>query len=233
MNVESVNVESVNVESVNVESVNVESVNVESVNVESVNVESVNVESVNVESVSVEGRKRHIVPPEALIVAGPNGAGKSTFAQEYLAEHDLPFLSADAVAEQLRPDDPTAARIRAGRVFLERLAETIRSGRSFVVETTLAGRGFLQTMRQLQAEGYDITIVFLFVDSPQTSIRRVEERVRKGGHHVPNEAVRRRYYRSMSNFWNEYRRLAGAGTSTTMAPKVRGASPAEQASATP
>ena len=60
----------------------------------------------------------------------------------------------------------------------------------------------------MREASYAVSIVFLFVDTPETSIRRVEERVRKGGHHVPNEAVRRRYHRSIRNFWREYRLLA-------------------------
>ncbi len=47
------------------------------------------------------------MPKEALIVAGPNGAGKTTFAEEYVAVYPRAFLSADAIAQRLSPEEPT------------------------------------------------------------------------------------------------------------------------------
>ena len=76
---------------------------------------------------------------EALIVAGPNGVGKTTFAEEYVATYPRPFLSADAIAQRLSPEEPAQARVRAGRAFFAELDGFIRSGESFVVESTLAG----------------------------------------------------------------------------------------------
>jgi len=145
---------------------------------------------------------------EALIVGGPNGAGKSTFAEAYVAERDLPFLSADAIARRLNPARPAQAKIGAARRFLRELDAHIGRGDDLVVESTLSGRGPRRWLRQMREASYAVSIVFLFVDTPETSIRRVEERVRKGGHHVPNEAVRRRYHRSIRNFWRKYRLLA-------------------------
>ncbi|NBC16157.1 MAG: AAA family ATPase [Bacteroidetes bacterium] len=145
------------------------------------------------------------MPREALIVAGPNGAGKTTFARAYVAEQPRPFLSADAIAAQLRPDDPTAARVDAGRVFFTELNTHIHSGESFVVESTLAGRGVQRIIARLHQAGYTVTIAFLFLASPAACIARVRERVRKGGHDVPVEDIVRRYYRSKRNFWRVYR----------------------------
>ncbi|HMB92204.1 MAG TPA: AAA family ATPase [Rhodothermales bacterium] len=76
--------------------------------------------------------------PEILIVAGPNGAGKTTFSQEFVAEQQRPFLSADAIAARLNPADPTQARLQAGRTFFAAL-DAHRQDTSFVVESTLAG----------------------------------------------------------------------------------------------
>lgn len=148
------------------------------------------------------------VPSEALIVAGPNGAGKTTFARAYVAEQPRPFLSADAIAAQLRPDDPTAARVDAGRAFLRELNAHIAQRKSFVVETTLAGRGYTRVLDQLRRAGYVVNIMFLFLASPEACVRRVQERVRKGGHDVPEPDVIRRYYRSKRNFWRVYRHTA-------------------------
>ncbi len=143
--------------------------------------------------------------PRAVIVAGPNGAGKTTFALEYLRADPLPFLSADAIAADLAPHDPAQARIKAGKVFLRRLSAHVHAGTPFAVETTLAGLGFERLLDRMRRAGYDITLVFLFLDTPATCVARVRERVAKGGHHVPEADVVRRYYRSKRNFWNVYR----------------------------
>jgi len=51
-------------------------------------------------------------------------------------------------------------------------------------------------------------MAYLYLDSVDTCISRIEERVRKGGHDVPISDVRRRFGRSIRNFWNVYRELA-------------------------
>ncbi|MEM1128072.1 MAG: AAA family ATPase [Bacteroidota bacterium] len=145
------------------------------------------------------------MPPEAIIIAGPNGAGKSTLAYEYLALHGFVYLSADLIAAEINPDQPAAARIEAGKRFLERLSRLIGERQSLIVETTLAGRGFLRFAEQLQRAGYSTRIAFVFLDTPELCIRRVRERVQKGGHAVPEADIVRRFYRSQCNFWRLYR----------------------------
>ena len=49
---------------------------------------------------------------------------------------------------------------------------------------------------------------FLWVKSADVALSRVWERVLKGGHDVPEAVVRRRFGRSIRNFFAEYRRLA-------------------------
>lgn len=43
---------------------------------------------------------------------------------------------------------------------------------------------------------------------PQVCIERIKERVKKGGHHVADKDVIRRFYRSKENFWNIYKNKA-------------------------
>ena len=75
------------------------------------------------------------------------------------------------------------------------------------MEVTLAGKGFARTISQLKRAGYTVTIVFIFLKSPETSVARIRNRVEAGGHHVPTEDVVRRFYRSKHNFWHTYRNL--------------------------
>lgn len=143
--------------------------------------------------------------PTVLIVGGPNGAGKTTLAEPYAKQKDRPYLAADQIAKELNPDDPYAARIKAGRKFLRRLDAFIEAGTSFVVESTLAGRGLARYVDRMKEVGYTTRIAFVFLDSADLCVRRVRERVRKGGHYVPEADVRRRYTRSKKNFWTLYR----------------------------
>ena len=143
-----------------------------------------------------------------LVVAGPNGAGKSTFAEEFLRQHPMPFLSADLIAAELSPENPTSQRIEAGREFLVRVYRQLELQFDFLVETTLAGRSFRQIVERAKSAGFNTTIIFVYHDSADTCVARVQERVRKGGHDVPENDIRRRFPRSFANFWTIYREIA-------------------------
>ena len=146
----------------------------------------------------------------AMVIAGPNGSGKTTFVSEYLRDSEVSvYISADAIAERLvsSPEEMDSVKIQAGRLFIREIQGLIQSGTDFIVEVTLAGKGFVRTISQLKDAGYTVTIVFIFLKSPETSVARVRNRVSGGGHHVPTEDVVRRFYRSKYNFWHTYRNL--------------------------
>ncbi len=145
---------------------------------------------------------------ELLVVAGPNGSGKTTFALEYAAQAGVAYLGADAIAEEIAPGNALSARFQAGRLFFKSVNDRLRGNESFVVETTLSGVGFRQTINKARGSRFTISIVYLYLDSADTCISRIEERVRKGGHHVPDADVRRRFGRSIRNFWHIYRMMA-------------------------
>ena len=143
----------------------------------------------------------------ALVIAGPNGAGKTTFVSEYLPVSGAEYVSADAIAATLvsTPNEFDRIRIRAGRLFLERVQYFIQEEKSLIIEVTLAGRGFRRIIHQLKNSGYTVTIVVLFLKSPDVCIARVRNRVMAGGHDVPEEDIIRRFYRSKRNFWGFYK----------------------------
>jgi len=147
---------------------------------------------------------------DVYIIAGPNGAGKTTFARKFLPKYAdcRNFINADLIAQGLAPFSPEAAGIRAGRLMISEIKLLAKRGVSFGFETTLAGRSYLKLIRDLKEKGYNIHIFFLWVANVEVALSRIQERVLKGGHDVPETEVRRRYSRSIGNFFQAYRELA-------------------------
>jgi predicted ABC-type ATPase len=132
----------------------------------------------------------------------------TTFAQEYVGEHGYTYVSADVIAESMDPHSIEDVRIGAGRAFLDRVAAQFGTAQSFVVETTLSGLTFERRIGDARDAGYEVSIVFIFVGSPEACVARIQERVSKGGHSVAKADVIRRFPRSIRNFWHMYRPLA-------------------------
>jgi predicted ABC-type ATPase len=145
--------------------------------------------------------------PNVFIVAGPNGAGKSTFARLFLPDYAdcKEFVNADLIAAGLSPFNPESLAIEAGRLMLDRIETLARSRVDFGFETTLAGRGYVPLISRLKSEGYRVNLFFLWLSGPDLALTRVRDRVRTGGHHIPDEVVRRRYKRGLANFFRLYR----------------------------
>jgi predicted ABC-type ATPase len=146
---------------------------------------------------------------EMLIVAGANGSGKTTFAKSLLEELPYVFLNADEIEKELTSNSASkVSKIKAGRIFFERLKELTLSGQSFILESTLSGNYLEKAIVEVKAAGYTVSLLYIFLESPQICIERIKVRVSKGGHYVPDEDVVRRYYRSKRNLWHVYRKLA-------------------------
>ena len=130
-----------------------------------------------------------------IIIAGPNGAGKTTFAREFLPqEAGCPvFVNADLIAAGLSPFAPERAAIQAGRLMLEAIAQHVAMRESFAFETTLSGRGYVRQTPQWQQLGYHVKLFFLSLPSADLAVQRVAERVRQGGHDIPEATIRRRF----------------------------------------
>ena len=141
-----------------------------------------------------------------IIIAGPNGAGKTTFARELLPNEadTLTFINADLIARGLDPFQPERAAFRAGRMMLDMIDACVQRGENFAFETTLSGRGYARMIPRWQERGYWVKLYYLPLPSPETAIERVRQRVAMGGHHVPDDIIRRRYHASWHNFESIY-----------------------------
>jgi predicted ABC-type ATPase len=143
-----------------------------------------------------------------IIIAGPNGAGKTTFARSFLpAEAGCPrFINADLIAAGLAPFAPETAAIKAGKLMLEEIRQSALRGENFAFETTLSGLGYLRHIAQWQKSGYRVSLFFLTLPDAETAIARVADRVRQGGHNIPEPVIRRRFAAGWDNFQRHYQR---------------------------
>lgn len=144
--------------------------------------------------------------PQIILIAGPNGAGKSTLAPLLLRDKLklTEYVNADTIALGLSAFAPERVAIEAGRVMLKRLHDLAAQRKSFAFETTLATRSYAKWLQGLMTQGYEVHLIYLWLRSPEIAIARVEERVRAGGHDVPEETIRRRYKRGVENFFALY-----------------------------
>lgn len=137
--------------------------------------------------------------PTLTIIAGPNGSGKSTFTRTIHADLQAPIIDPDAIAREIDPVAPEQAAVAAGREALRRQAAYIEQGTSFIIETTLAGNSVLRQIEHARQRGFEVHLVFIAINHAETNIKRVANRVARGGHNGPDEDVRRRYTCGMEN----------------------------------
>lgn len=148
--------------------------------------------------------------PIVVVLGGPNGAGKSTAAPRLLkgALGVVEFLNADMIARGLSPFDPEGAALAASEVMLQRMDSLASASVSFGLESTLAARSLAPRLRELVNRAYEFHLVFLYLRSADLAVARVADRVRLGGHNIPETTIRRRYRAGLKNFFDLYRPIA-------------------------
>jgi predicted ABC-type ATPase len=148
--------------------------------------------------------------PQIIVLGGPNGAGKTTAAKGILSDvlQLGEFVNADYIAQGLAGFAPERAAFAAGRIMLRRLDELARQRASFAFETTMASKTFIPWLERRIAEGFECHFFYFWLSSAELAIRRVRSRVRQGGHAIPEDVVRRRYGRSLTNFVGHYLPIA-------------------------
>src|SRR6185503_997033 len=140
------------------------------------------------------------------MIAGPNGAGKTTTAMSLISNIVMldEFINADEIARGLAPMHPESMSLTASKLMLKRLRELIGSNKNFAFETTGSGTNYIKHLKEAQINGYEVNLMFLWLSSPDLATERVACRVKQGGHHVPEDTIRRRYYSGMKNLIHHY-----------------------------
>lgn len=144
--------------------------------------------------------------PNLYIIAGCNGAGKTTASYTMLPEmlECKEFVNADEIAKGLSPFQPESAAIEAGRIMIMRIEDLLKQGKDFAIETTLATKSYSRFIKKAQKLGYFVTLLYFWLSSPELAIKRVEDRVKSGGHNVPKDVIRRRYRTGAVNLFSIY-----------------------------
>ena len=142
--------------------------------------------------------------PQLYVISGCNGAGKTTASYALLPEMlgCSQFVNSDEFAKSLSPFSPDAASIQAGKLMLFRRHE------DFAIETTLATRSLKRMIDKAREQGYSVTILYFWLNSPELAVERVRARVSAGGHNIPEPVIRRRYTAGLHYFFNVYKSMA-------------------------
>lgn len=133
--------------------------------------------------------------PVLHLLAGCNGAGKSTLAESVIRpDSRLPFINADLIAAAKWPEAQAEHAYDASRIAASMRHQLLESRTSFITETVFSHPSKLQLVEDAHARGYlvELHAVMIPVD---LALLRVSERVRRGGHDVPENKVRERYDR--------------------------------------
>ena len=141
-----------------------------------------------------------MIRPTLTFIGGANGSGKTTLTRwNSDLFQEIPLLDPDAIANTLQATASGLFPVAAARFVLKSAAEHLRRAESFAVETTLAGKNYLQMMVDARARGFEIVLVYIGTESVEINLARIRNRVLAGGHDVPEGDVRRRYRRSLEN----------------------------------
>ena len=144
--------------------------------------------------------------PRFYILSGPNGSGKTTASYGVLPEllDCVEFVNSDEFAKHLAPFAPESAYITASRLMLRKVQYLFDRREDFCIETTLATRALIKMVRSAQAQGYYVTVLYFWLNSPDIAIERVAKRVATGGHDIPEETIRRRYNMGLNYLFHSY-----------------------------
>ena len=137
------------------------------------------------------------------VIAGVNGSGKSSIGGAAFRENGGEYYNPDEVARKLMAANPTLTQVDANSAAwhqgVKLLKRAIAERKDFVFETTLGANTIPRLLAQAASQGIEIYIWYVGLSSAELHIERVQARVRRRGHDIPAEHIRRRYEHSRLN----------------------------------
>ena len=136
------------------------------------------------------------------LFAGVNGAGKSTLYNSESLNNDIKNtirINTDEIVREIGDWRNNSDQLKAAKMAINLRNECFLYGKSFNEETTLTGKTILKTIDKAKELGYELQLFYVGVNSPEIAKERIKSRVEKGGHHIENDIVEKRYYESLKN----------------------------------
>lgn len=135
--------------------------------------------------------------PTLVMLAGPNGSGKSTLYETRVKPSlAVPFINADIIQRDELKDLDVAAAYKAAKIAADRRRDYLAARKSFATESVFSHTSKLDLIREAKGLGYRVLVFHVSVKDPKLSLARVAERVKEGGHDVPEDKIVARYHRS-------------------------------------
>lgn len=136
------------------------------------------------------------------LFAGVNGAGKSTLYNSESLNNDIKNtirINTDEIVREIGDWKNNSDQLKAAKIAINLRNECFLYGKSFNEETTLTGKTILKTIDKAKELGYELQLFYVGLNSPEIAKERIKSRVEKGGHHIENDIVEKRYYESLKN----------------------------------
>jgi predicted ABC-type ATPase len=139
------------------------------------------------------------VSKQLWILAGGNGAGKTTFYNLFLAPKGIKLVNADIIAKAISPENPEKVGYAAANVAVQIRKKLLQQGVSFCFETVFSHVSKIDFVANAKAQGYQIILVYIHLDTSELNEARVYQRVAEGGHNVPVDKIHSRIPRTMQH----------------------------------
>lgn len=130
------------------------------------------------------------------LIGGLNGSGKSSLSGVLKSQLDDlgKIIDVDEITRSVNGN-----KLKAGKIAVKMIDEFIGKGLPFAQETTLSGKRVEKTVRKAIDSGYIIRLFYVGLDDITDNIERIRNRVKKGGHDIPEEDVKRRFNKRFSD----------------------------------
>lgn len=124
------------------------------------------------------------------IIGGVNGVGKSSLTGALSSDHpDFgQIIDTDSITAKNAGD-----KLKGGKIAIKMLNDALEKGINITQETTLSGVKTLKTIQTARNQNYYIRLYYVGLSSVEDSVDRIANRVRRGGHSISTEDVKRRF----------------------------------------
>lgn len=136
------------------------------------------------------------------VIAGVNGAGKSSVIGSFLRARRGEYFNPDEATQRLKTLDgltQTQANATAWQTGFDLLCRAIDNRAPFAFETTLGGRSITNKLHEAISRGVPVRLLYCGLESVQLHLNRVQARVARGGHDIPEARIRERWVSSVAN----------------------------------